>query len=40
MFMTGDTVGLKLRLPDAITVRKPFSQAALAEAIEKALATA
>jgi CheY-like chemotaxis protein len=38
MFMTGDTVGLKSRLPDAVAVRKPFSQAALAKAIEKALA--
>jgi CheY-like chemotaxis protein len=37
MFMTGDTMGLKLRLPDAVAVRKPFSAAALAKAIEKAL---
>ena len=40
MFMTGDTVGLKLRLPDAVAVRKPFSEAVLAKAIEKALAAA
>jgi CheY-like chemotaxis protein len=37
MFMTGDTAGLKLRRPDAVAVRKPFSAAALAKAIEKAL---
>jgi CheY-like chemotaxis protein len=37
MFMTGDKVGLKLRLPDAVVVGKPFSAAALAKAIEKAL---
>ena len=37
LFMTGDTVGLKMRLPDAIAVRKPFSAAALGKAIEKAL---
>ena len=37
MFMTGDTVSLKLRLPDAVAVRKPFSLIALAKAIEKAL---
>jgi len=37
MFMTGDTLGLKLRLPNAVAVRKPFSEAALAKAIEKAL---
>jgi len=37
MFMTGDTAGLKLRLPDAVAVRKPFSAAALAKAIEKAV---
>ena len=37
MFMTGDTAGLKLRLPDAVAIRKPFSAAALAKAIEKAL---
>jgi len=38
MFMTGDTTDLKLRLPDAVAVRKPFSSAALARALEKALA--
>jgi CheY-like chemotaxis protein len=37
MFMTGDIVGLKLRLPDAVAVRKPFNAAALAKAIEKAI---
>jgi CheY-like chemotaxis protein len=37
MFMTGDTMGLKLRLPNAVAVRKPFSEPALAKAIEKAL---
>jgi hypothetical protein len=37
MFMTGDTASLKLRLPDAVAVRKPFSAAALGKAIEKAL---
>lgn len=40
MFMTGDPVGLRLRLPNAVAVRKPFRQAALAKAIEKALAAA
>ncbi len=40
MFMTGDTLGLKLRLPNAVAVRKPFSEAVLATAIEKALAAA
>ena len=40
MFMTGDMASLKSRLPDAVAVRKPFSRAALASAIEKALATA
>ena len=37
MFMTGDIVGLKLRLPDAVVVRKPFSSNMLAKAIERAL---
>jgi CheY-like chemotaxis protein len=37
MFMTGDIAGLKLRLPNAVAVRKPFSEAALAKAIETAL---
>jgi CheY-like chemotaxis protein len=37
MFMTGDAAGLKLRLPDAVVVGKPFSATALAKAIEKAL---
>jgi CheY-like chemotaxis protein len=37
MYMTGDIVGLKSRLPDAVAVRKPFSAAAQGKAIEKAL---
>ncbi len=37
MFMTGDATELKLRLPDAVAIRKPFSRDALARAIEKAL---
>jgi CheY-like chemotaxis protein len=37
MFMTGDTVGLHLRLPDAVAIRKPFSSATLAKAMAKAL---
>jgi len=40
MFMTGDPVGLNLRLPNAVVVRKPFATAALAKAIEKALGAA
>jgi CheY-like chemotaxis protein len=37
MFMTGDLVGLHLRLPDAVAIRKPFSSATLAKAMAKAL---
>lgn len=37
MFMTGDLLGLHLRLPDAVAVRKPFSSATLAKAIAKAV---
>ena len=40
MFMTGDPAGLNLRLPNAVVVRKPFSTAALAKAIEQALGAA
>ena len=40
MFMTGDPVGAKVRLPDAVVVRKPFSAAALGKAIEKAFEAA
>ncbi len=37
MFMTGDLMGLHLRLPDAVAIRKPFNRATLAKAIAKAL---
>jgi CheY-like chemotaxis protein len=37
MFMTGDIVGLKSSRPDVVAVSKPFSAAALAKAIGKAL---
>ena len=40
MFMTGDPAGVKLCLPDAIVIRKPFSTAALAKAIAKAVEAA
>jgi CheY-like chemotaxis protein len=40
IFMTGDPAGVKVRLPDAIVVRKPFSTAALSQAIEKAFEAA
>ena len=37
LFMTGDPMGVRLALPDAVVIRKPFSAAALFKAIEKAL---
>jgi two-component system, response regulator PdtaR len=37
MFMTGDLASLRLRLPNAVAVRKPFSGATLAKAIAQAL---
>jgi CheY-like chemotaxis protein len=37
MFMTGDLAGLRVRLPDAVAIRKPFSSATLATGIAKAL---
>jgi CheY-like chemotaxis protein len=40
VFVSGDTAGITARLPAAITLRKPFAQAALAKAIESALEAA
>jgi CheY-like chemotaxis protein len=40
IFMTGDPTDVKVRLPDAIVIRKPYSADALAKSIERALAGA
>lgn len=40
LFLSGDTAGITARLPGAITLRKPFREAALAKAIERALEAA
>jgi CheY-like chemotaxis protein len=40
IFMCGDPMDVKLRLPDAIVIRKPYSQALLAKTVENALAAA
>jgi len=40
LFLSGDTAGITARLPGAITLKKPFREAALAEVIERALAAA
>ena len=37
VFLSGDTAGITAHLPGAITLKKPFREAALAEAIERAL---
>lgn len=37
LFLSGDTAEITARLPGAITLKKPFREAALAEAIERAL---
>jgi two-component system, response regulator PdtaR len=40
MFLSGDITGITARLPGAITLKKPFREAALANAIERALEAA
>jgi two-component system, response regulator PdtaR len=40
VFLSGDTAGITARLPGAITLKKPFREAALANAIEGALEAA
>jgi CheY-like chemotaxis protein len=40
LFVSGDTAGITARLPGAITLRKPFRETALANAIERALEAA
>jgi two-component system, response regulator PdtaR len=40
LFVSGDTADITARLPAAITLQKPFRQAALAQAIESALEAA
>jgi CheY-like chemotaxis protein len=37
VFVTGDAEGVRVRKPDAVIVRKPFREAALARAIDAAL---
>jgi two-component system, response regulator PdtaR len=37
VFLRGDITGITARLPGAITLRKPFWEASLADAIERAL---
>jgi CheY-like chemotaxis protein len=37
LFTTGDALKVRLRKPDAIILEKPFHEAELAEAIERAL---
>src|SRR6185503_2652187 len=40
LFISGDAEAVRRRKPDALVVRKPFRQAELARAIEKAVAAA
>jgi two-component system, response regulator PdtaR len=40
LFVSGDTTDVRARLPAAITLRKPFREAAFAQAIDRALAAA
>ena len=40
LFLSGDTTGITARLPGAIMLKTPFREAALADAIERALEAA
>jgi two-component system, response regulator PdtaR len=40
IFMSGDPIDVRARLPAAIVIRKPYSQGSLAKSIERALAGA
>jgi two-component system, response regulator PdtaR len=37
VFVTGDIAGLRAQLPDAIAIEKPFGEAGLAQAIQRAV---
>lgn len=40
IFMSGAPIDVRIRLPDAIVINKPYSQGSLAKSIERALAGA